>query len=209
MRSYDQFCALAKALDIVGDRWTLLIVRELLVRPCRYTDLYKGLPGIATNLLARRLEELEAAGLVSREAAPPPIATTLFHLTPRGRELEPVIAALGRWGAPVLAEATGKEVFRSHWYALPVSLYVQDNAPADRPVSIEVAAPDGTVTIETVGDGSVHVRMGRAAKPDLRMEGPPNVVLSVLSGKLKPSAARAKGLRHSGDVRVLRRFAAK
>ena len=105
MRSYGQNCALAKALDVVGDRWTLLIVRELMIRDrCRYTDLRNGLPGIATNLLAERLNEMEQAGLVTREAAPPPIATTLFQLTNRGKELEPVIAELGRWGAPLLAD---------------------------------------------------------------------------------------------------------
>jgi len=92
VRSYKQYCALAKALDVIGDRWTLLIVRELLIRGfCRYTDLRNGLPGIATNLLADRLRELEQAGIVCREDAPPPIATTLFHLTGRGKELEPIL----------------------------------------------------------------------------------------------------------------------
>ena len=85
MRSYDEYCALAKSLDVVGDRWTLLIVRELELRgACRYTDLRNGLPGIATNLLADRLRELESEGLVAREEAPPPIASTLFRLTPAG-----------------------------------------------------------------------------------------------------------------------------
>ena len=85
MRSYGQYCSVAKALDVVGDRWTLLIVRELLLRgACRYTDLKDGLPGIATNLLADRIRELEAAGLIRREEAPPPVATTLVHLTEAG-----------------------------------------------------------------------------------------------------------------------------
>src|SRR2546425_7044906 len=84
MRSYGQYCSLAKALDVIGDRWTLLIVRELLLRgACRYTDLRDGLPGIATNLLADRMRDLEEKGIVRRQAAPPPIATTLFQLTPR------------------------------------------------------------------------------------------------------------------------------
>src|ERR1700761_9754991 len=97
MRSYGQYCSIAKALDVVGDRWTLLIVRELLIRgACRYTDLKNGLPGIATNLLADRLRELEAAGLISREEAPPPVATTLFKLTPRGEEMRPVLDELMR-----------------------------------------------------------------------------------------------------------------
>src|ERR1700722_14565226 len=99
MRSYGQFCSVAKALDVVGDRWTLLIIRELLLRgACRYTDLKNGLPGIATNLLADRIRELEAAGLIRREEAPPPIATTLVHLTEAGAELEPVVRILGSRG---------------------------------------------------------------------------------------------------------------
>src|SRR5436853_1143069 len=105
MRWYNQFGGVAKSLDIVGERWTLLIVRELLLRgPSRYTDLRNGLPGVATNLLADRLRELEAAGLVAREEAPPPIATTLFRLTERGAELKPVLDELMRWGLPLMAE---------------------------------------------------------------------------------------------------------
>src|ERR1700694_237230 len=100
MRSYAEYCALAQALDVVGERWTPLIGRELLIRGgCRYTDLQYGLPGIATNLLAERLRQLELAGIIRRESAPPPIATTLFHLTDRGKELKPVVEALGRWGS--------------------------------------------------------------------------------------------------------------
>src|SRR5207244_2462301 len=116
MRSYRQYCPVAKALDVVGDRWSLLIVRELLIRgPCRYTDVRKGVPGIATNLLAERLRELEQAGVIRREAAPPPIATTLFHLTPRGEDLRPAMLALGRWGAPLMEEAPDDDVFQTHW----------------------------------------------------------------------------------------------
>src|SRR5436309_7100067 len=105
MRSYNEYCAVAKSLDVVGDRWTLLIVRELALRgACRYTDLRNGLPGIATNLLAERLRELEQAGVVTREEAPPPIATTLFKLTSRGEQLRPVLDALTRWGVPLMTE---------------------------------------------------------------------------------------------------------
>src|ERR1039457_4128844 len=111
MRSYGQYSGLAKALDIIGDRWTLLIVRDLLVRPCRYTDLRKGLPGIATNLLATRVRELEEAGVLAREEVPPPVATILFRLTKRGKELEPAMQMLDNWGAPLLAKSSGKEEF--------------------------------------------------------------------------------------------------
>src|SRR3954451_21819390 len=105
MRSYGQYCAVARALDAIGDRWTLLIVRELLLRgPSRYTDLRNGLPGIATNLLADRLQELERVGVIAREEAPPPFAATLFSLTSRGRDLAAVLRELGRWGLPLMGE---------------------------------------------------------------------------------------------------------
>src|SRR4030088_487555 len=105
MRSYDEYCSIAKSLDVVGDRWTLLIVRELALRgACRYTDLRSGLPGIATNLLAERLRELERARVIAGENAPPLIATALFRLPPWGEQLRPVLEGLIRWGVPLMAE---------------------------------------------------------------------------------------------------------
>src|SRR3712207_3261653 len=101
-RSYDQFCGLAKALDVLGERWTLLVVRELLLGPKRYSDLLEGLPGIGTNLLAARLKALEASGLVGRRRLPPPAASNVYELTERGRALEPAIFELIRWGLDLL-----------------------------------------------------------------------------------------------------------
>src|SRR6187200_2882264 len=125
MRSYKQYCAIAKALDVIGDRWNMLIVRELLLQgPCRYTDLQQGLPGIATNLLAERLRDLERQGVISREEAPPPIAASLFRLTPRGLELEDAVYELGRWGEPLMTERDSRDVYRDRWLALPVRLFV-------------------------------------------------------------------------------------
>jgi DNA-binding HxlR family transcriptional regulator len=98
-RSYDQFCGIAKALDVVGERWTLLMVRDLLLGPRRYGDLLAGLPGITTNLLAKRLKQLEAEGLVERTRLPAPATSSVvYRLTPSGRELEPALHALGAWG---------------------------------------------------------------------------------------------------------------
>src|SRR5579859_7260339 len=130
MRSYGQYCSVAKALDVVGDRWTLLIIRELLTQgPCRYTDLKNGLPGIASNLLSDRLRELESAGLIRREEAPPPVAATLFHLTGAGAELEPVVSALGGWGLRYMTEPDESDEFRSQWFGFPVSLFLRDGDP--------------------------------------------------------------------------------
>src|SRR5919204_6019257 len=97
-RSYDQWCAVARSLDIVGERWTMLIVRDLLVGPKRYKDLLAALPGIGTNLLAQRLRELEAHGVIERTALPAPASARVYGLTDKGHALESVISALGRWG---------------------------------------------------------------------------------------------------------------
>src|SRR5690606_41307941 len=98
-RSYRQFCALAFALDVVGERWTLLIVRELLAGPRRFTDLLDGLPGISPNLLSERLKRLEQQGLLVRRALPPPAASAVYDLTEYGHGLDPALLALGRWGS--------------------------------------------------------------------------------------------------------------
>ena len=210
MRSYGQQCAVAKALDVIGDRWSLLIIRELMIRDvCRYTDLREGLPGIATNLLADRLGDLEEAGVVTREAAPPPIATTVFRLTDRGKALEPVIAELGRWGAPLLGQASPKDEFRDYWVALPMRLYVRDTRPADPPVRIGVRAGSEALTVETIGDGSVRVTQGYPAEPDATLDGPPQAVLKVLTGKIALRHAKRHAVRYTGEAKLRERFGAK
>ena len=205
MRSYEQYCAVAKALDVIGDRWTLLIVRELLVRgPSRYTDLRNGLPGIATNLLVDRLRELEEAGIVRREAAPPPIATILFQLTARGEALEPVLRELGRWGGALLAKRAANEAFRNHWLALPAKAHMKDRKPDRPPVTLEVRASDEPLVIEVV-DGTVRTRVGSASSPDAVLTGPPELVAAVLTGRVDLADAPA-GLKYDGDPKVLRRL---
>jgi DNA-binding HxlR family transcriptional regulator len=206
VRSYGQFCSVARGLDLVGDRWTLLIIRELLLRgPCRYTDLRNGLPGIATNLLADRIRELEAAGLVRREEAPPPVATTLVHLTEAGAALEPAMRAIASWGMRFMAEPAGDDVFRAQWFAYAVEEYLTDRDPEGRPASIELRAPEGTAVAE-VAAGAVHVRTGpAAADPDLVLTGGPQAILGLLVGKLSAAQARERGLEISGDESLLRR----
>ncbi|MFE9727209.1 winged helix-turn-helix transcriptional regulator [Streptomyces sp. NPDC005794] len=119
-RSYDQFCATARALDSVGDRWTLLIVRELLAGPRRYTDLHADLPGVSTDVLASRLRDMEQGGLAVRRRLPPPAAAAVYELTEHGRGLLPVLTALARWGAPALGERRPTDAVRAHWFALPL-----------------------------------------------------------------------------------------
>lgn len=206
MRSYRQYCSMARALDLVGDRWTLLIVRELLLRgPSRYTDLRHGLPGIATNLLADRLRELERAGIVRSEHARPPVATTLFSLTERGEALQPVLRELGRWGGPLMADACDEDEFRSHWLMFPVGLFLSDQTPDRPPVEIELRTGDEPVTIRTA-DGEVETRPGPAEDPELVLSGRPNLIVAVLSGALDLDEARSRGLTVEGDLAALERL---
>ena len=114
-KSYGQFCALARAMDRVGDRWTMLIVRELLLGPARYGELSAALPGMASNLLAQRLKQLTADGIVSRTEAD---GRPVYRLTPRGEALEPVLLALIRWGAAYMPEGPGEDVVDERWALL-------------------------------------------------------------------------------------------
>ncbi len=206
MRSYGQYCSVAKALDVVGDRWTLLVVRELLLQgPCRYTDLRNGLPGIATNLLSDRLRELEAAGLVRREEAAPPVATTLFHLTEAGVELEPVLDALGSWGIRYMAKPAEGDEFRGHWFAFPVALFLRDGDPEGPALSIELHTEGRPAVIEVSG-GEVRTRLGASPSPDLVLDGPPRLILGLLAARLTPAEARDRGLAITGDPAILRRL---
>jgi DNA-binding HxlR family transcriptional regulator len=206
MRSYGQYCSVAKALDVVGDRWTLLIVRELLLQgPCRYTDLKNGLPGIATNLLSDRLRELEAAGLIRREEAAPPVATTLFHLTEAGAELEPALDALGAWGIRYMAEPADADEFRSHWFAFPAGLFLHDHDPDGPALSLELRTGGRPAVIEVSG-GEVRTRLGSTSSPDLVLDGPPRLILGLLSAHLTPAQARDGGLTITGDPAILRRL---
>ena len=205
MRSYQQFCAVAKALDVVGDRWVLLIVRELIsAGPSRYTDLLKGLPGIATNLLADRLREMEKAGIVRREEAPPPVATTLFHLTARGEALRSLLEELGRWGAPLMGVPQPNNVFRSHWLVFPLDAYLVDKTPEARPVAIQLQTGDEPMVIETL-DGKVRTRRGTVEKPDAVLAGRPGLILGLLAGRLQLAEAKERGLEYTGPRDVLDR----
>jgi DNA-binding HxlR family transcriptional regulator len=206
MKSYDEYCAVAKSLDVVGDRWTLLIVRELSLRgPSRYTDLRKDLPGIATNLLADRLRDLEKAGVVAREEAPPPVATTLFRLTPRGEGLQPVLEDLTRWGLPLMTEQKDDDAVRSHWLAGTLESMLTDRRPKGRPVTLELQIGDQPIVVGARKDG-VHVDLGPVEDADALLAGPAKPVMGLLLGVLDLAGAEAQGVSLEGDAKVLERL---
>jgi DNA-binding HxlR family transcriptional regulator len=206
MRSYGQFCALAKALDVIGDRWTLLIVRELMVRrAARYTDIRAGLPGIASNLLSERLSELEEAGVLIREEIGPPTPAVLYRLTDRGQALRQVLRELGRWGAPLLANSPKSDEVRGYWLGLPAELYLKDAAPNRPPVTLEVQAGDEPVCLATV-DGEVRSTIGSPPNPDAILSGPAREVARVLLGGASLADAARRGVHYRGAPAVLARF---
>jgi DNA-binding HxlR family transcriptional regulator len=206
MRSYGQYCSIARALDVVGDRWTLLIVRELLLQgPCRFTDLKNGLPGIAANLLSGRLRELEDAGLISREDAPPPVATTLYKLTEDGLGLEPVLKALGLWGLQYMTVERPEDAFQAQWLAYVPAWFTTDADPDAPPAVIQLIA-SGTSAVVEIGGGQVHTRVGRAQDPDLVLDGPPRAVLGLLTGVVDVNRASKIGLKVRGRRDVLARL---
>ncbi|GGX22680.1 transcriptional regulator [Streptomyces malachitofuscus] len=188
-RSYDQYCSAARALDVVGDRWTLLIVRELLAGPRRYTDLHADLPGVSTDVLASRLKDMERDGLTTRRRLPPPGAAYVYELTPRGAALLPVLQALGTWGEPELGERRPTDAVRAHWFALPL-----------------LRALDGETGLVEVHleEGRFHLRSGATAGPvygDGPASGEPDALLcldtatctAVSRGELTLTAAIREG----------------
>ncbi|MER6623805.1 MULTISPECIES: helix-turn-helix domain-containing protein [unclassified Streptomyces] len=165
-RSYDQYCSAARALDVVGDRWTLLIVRELLAGPRRYTDLHADLPGVSTDVLASRLRDMERDGLTTRRRLPPPGAAYVYELTPRGGALLPVLQSLGTWGEAELGERRPTDAVRAHWFALPL---------------LRALEGEGLVEVR-LDEGRFHLRVGAEDGPvygDGPAPGEPDALLAL------------------------------
>ncbi|MFG3545851.1 winged helix-turn-helix transcriptional regulator [Streptomyces sp. NPDC047725] len=168
-RSYDQYCSAARALDAVGDRWTLLIVRELLAGPRRYTDLHADLPGVSTDVLASRLKDMEREGLTTRRRLAPPGAVHVYELTPRGEELLPVLEALGVWGAGELGERRPTDAVRAHWFALPLLRALRAAGASEG--LVEVRLEEGDFHLRAgAGDGPVYGHGRAPEEPGARLE---------------------------------------
>ncbi|ANZ40966.1 hypothetical protein BBK82_38275 [Lentzea guizhouensis] len=193
-REFGQHCGLARALELVGERWALLVIRDLTVRPRRYTDLQDGLAGIPSNVLSTRLKELEQAGIVERQVAPAPQRGVVYALTPVGQELEPALLALGRWGSTQLGdpqpgdrvtpdgavlnmrasfrpeEATGLTAsFELHARELVVHAVVTDGELASG-IGPAPRPPDLTITAQLADDEPASYRMIVRAARDGRVE---------------------------------------
>jgi len=208
-RSYDQYCAVARGLDVIGDRWTLLLVRDLLLGPKRYKDLLTGLPGIGTNLLADRLKELEAAGLVERTTLPPPAGSTVYQLTETGQALESVMTALGRWGARFLGIPRKTDVMVPRAYFVAMRGVYDPQAAAGVTATYEVRIDDLVFEVR-VADGRLTTSEGRVRNPDVILTMDVETLNALMFHTLTPPAAVASGRVEidKGDLKALERFVA-
>ncbi|MEU6431662.1 helix-turn-helix domain-containing protein [Microbispora sp. NPDC046973] len=206
-REYGQFCGLARALEMVGERWTLLIVRDLLSGPQRYTDLHKGLRAIPTNILSARLKQLEEAGLVLRRALPHPERAVVYELTDYGRELEPALIALGRWGAKTMTEPRAGEVVTPESVAMAFRTTYRPEAARGTTVGYEVRMGDFTLRLQ-ITDGALTVGIGPHPAPDLVVERVADQgIHALMTGARTPGEALADGsVRVHGDPALLHRF---
>lgn len=187
MKRYGQYCPVAHALDQVGDRWELLVVRELMLGQRRYTDLAEALPGIGSNILASRLRDLEKVGIVRKTKLPPPLAVTVYELTDHGRELEPVLRSLARWGARTLGAPDPSDC----WSMYAVHVRFRPEAAVDGTYEIRFVGGE-TISME-VTDGTLVARKLPATAPDLVVEAHPEALHALVQGTESMSAALADG----------------
>lgn len=182
-KRYEQYCPMAHALDLVGDRWALLVIRELMRGPKRYTDLVGRLPGIGTNILATRLRDLEHHGIIGRRTLPPPAASKVYELTEYGNGLRPMMRELALWGARSLGPPTDESEFFEGWLANALDSVVAEQAPTGR---FEFHVHD---EVASIIDG--EVLDGPAPDPDVVVEGDPvGLYWLLVEGRLGDVAVR-------------------
>jgi DNA-binding HxlR family transcriptional regulator len=202
---YAQFCPLARAAEILGHRWVLLIVRELLLGPQRFTDLRRRLHGVSTSVLADRLALLEAHGVVARRELPAPAGSTVYELTETGRALEPAVVALARWGLHFSATPRPGDRFEPAWLGMVLRAYARREPTPARRYEI-VARGDGPDATLRFAGGPVGTRALAEGEPvDLRIEAPAFTALGLMSGLLDPAAVVSRDhVRLQGDPALLR-----
>jgi DNA-binding HxlR family transcriptional regulator len=192
-RSYEQYCAVAKALDLIGERWTLLVLRDLVhLGPRRFSDLRDGLPGIGANLLTQRLRRLEREGLVSRRRLPSPAASVVYELTELGAALEPTIIELGRWGGNFMgARRRTERFFPSGHISAIRATFRSDEARGIR-ANYEFRIDGQSFHVE-IDDGSVDAALGEADDPDLLVVTDVETSIDLMERRVKPREALRAG----------------
>jgi len=206
-RSYNQFCGLAYALDVIGERWTLLILRELMAGPRRFKDLMDGLPGVSTNLLSERLKHLEQQRVLHRRVLPPPAGSTVYELTPLGLALEPTLLELGKWGSQfVPSSPEGVSVLHLVSYALTHKTFFRPDEAQGFCETYELHIGEEVLQVQ-IQDGEIYVQQGEALQADAVFYTDMPSYLGLLTGGIKPDEALAAGLVCvKGDPDALKRL---
>jgi DNA-binding HxlR family transcriptional regulator len=206
-RSYNQYCGLAYALDVIGERWTLLIVRELFAGPRRFKDLIEGLPEISTNLLTDRLKTLEQQGILRRRVLPAPAGSTVYELTPLGLALEGAVLELGKWGSQFVPPSMeGVNVLHLGSYALTLKTFFRHELARGLDESYELHVDDEVLQVH-IKDGDIEVKQGEAPKPDVVLFADMPSYLGLLTGHIHLNDAISTELvRIEGDVDAFRRL---
>jgi DNA-binding HxlR family transcriptional regulator/putative sterol carrier protein len=203
---YQQYCALARALDVVGDRWTLLIVRELVPGARRFTDLLEGLPGVSRNLLTERLRGLERDGIVARKELPAPAARLVYELTADGRDLANAVVPLIGWGARRLGERSSDESFRPRWSTVAMAGLADREAAKGISETYQYVVGESAFHF-TVDDGAIELHDGPAHEPAVIVTTDEETYADLASGKITAaSAASAGALTFSGDAQATKRL---
>lgn len=203
-KHYGQYCPVAHALELVGERWALLVVRELLGGPKRYTDLAGALPGIGTNILAGRLRDLEGAGVIQKRRLPPPAAANVYELTPYGEELREPLYALGRWGARSLGPPTATDNLAPGWLVNAVRATCTGGCVPDK--IYELRVDDESVTARFEGDELV-VDVGSSPDADTVIETDPATLFCIASGEVPiREALGSKAVKVDGSRADAERF---
>jgi DNA-binding HxlR family transcriptional regulator len=204
-RTYGKYCGIAHALELIGERWALVLVSDLLRGPKRFTDLQRGQPRIPSNVLSTRLKELENAGIIRRRVLPRPASGAGYELTEYGRELEDIVLRLGRWGAKTMPEPRPDDIVTVDTLLLALRASFQPEAARELRASYEVRVGD-VVVHARIHDGTLEVDEGPLEDADLVIEAAMSLH-ALLAGKLDPSDALKSGeLRATGNRRLLRRF---
>ena len=196
-KTYGQYCGLARTLDHIGDRWTLLVIRELMVSVASYGELLVALDGVPTNLLADRLRQLEADTLIRRETDPDDRRRVTYSLTPLGAELEPAVLALIRWGTAWMRSGPGPDRFDPRWAVLALRALIRDRV-ASRDGVLEVRVEHIRLHIISTSGAPLVVGKATAIRSDARVGGSPELLLGVSSGQLTMTEAMRRGLRVLG-----------
>jgi DNA-binding HxlR family transcriptional regulator len=204
-RVYGQYCGFARALELVGERWALLIVRDLLVGPKRFSDLQRGLPKIPSNILTSRLKELEEAGIVQRRLQPRPSNGVFYELTEVGSDLEDAVMALGRWGAQRLGEPRPGEIVTEDAMVMALRTTFQPEAAGRTRASYELRLGDIVINAK-VANGRASVVAGPLPGADLIIETGPAVRMLLAREVTPEQALKKKLVRITGDPKLLDRF---